>query len=235
MSKPKKESFFWTSYSDLMTSLFFVMLVLFVLVIVLLHNKMKATEAQLLKIKEIEKSIENIDSTYFKYDPTYKRHTLDSISISFRPGSADTNDISIEDRRKLRTVGRSIQRFVKKAENENPDVKYLLIIEGQSSISPFRNEDQECRNNDVLSYRRALSLLTLWENSLVLYPYQDRDQDPDREAHKYIVNPNICEVIISGSGTRSPFREPEYLSGGSVNPANQRFVIHIIPKPGTIK
>ena len=47
----KKESFFWTSYSDLMTSLFFVMLVLFILVIVLLHKRMEATEAQLQEIK----------------------------------------------------------------------------------------------------------------------------------------------------------------------------------------
>ncbi len=48
----RKESFFWTSYSDLMTSLFFVMLVLFVLVIVLLHKRMEATEAQLEEIKK---------------------------------------------------------------------------------------------------------------------------------------------------------------------------------------
>ena len=37
----KRESFFWTSYSDLMTSLFFIMLTLFVLVIVLLHKRME--------------------------------------------------------------------------------------------------------------------------------------------------------------------------------------------------
>ena len=49
----KKESFFWTSYSDLMTSLFFVMLVLFILVIVLLHKRMEATEAQLQEIKRL--------------------------------------------------------------------------------------------------------------------------------------------------------------------------------------
>ena len=53
----KKESFFWTSYSDLMTSLFFIMLTLFVLVIVLLHKRMEATEKQELcvqgKIQEV--------------------------------------------------------------------------------------------------------------------------------------------------------------------------------------
>ena len=41
--KKGKESFFWTSYSDLMTSLFIIMLVLFVLVIVLLHKRMEST------------------------------------------------------------------------------------------------------------------------------------------------------------------------------------------------
>ena len=39
MSKKKRESFFWTSYSDLMTSMFFVMLTLFVLAIALLHRE----------------------------------------------------------------------------------------------------------------------------------------------------------------------------------------------------
>ena len=82
MKKNKKESFFWTSYSDLMTSLFFVMLVLFVLGLVLSRNANKelrkaeialqhahdslkgtaeATQQQLDKIKELEESIKNID------------------------------------------------------------------------------------------------------------------------------------------------------------------------------
>ena len=56
----KKESFFWTSYSDLMTSLFFVMLVLFILVIVLLHKRMEATEAQLQEIKKVEQSTKDL-------------------------------------------------------------------------------------------------------------------------------------------------------------------------------
>ena len=61
MSKQKKESFFWTSFSDLMTSLFFIMLVLFVLTVALLHKRMVeieneriATQVQLDKIKEID-------------------------------------------------------------------------------------------------------------------------------------------------------------------------------------
>jgi heme/copper-type cytochrome/quinol oxidase subunit 2 len=72
MAKTRKESFFWTSYSDLMTSMFFVMLVLFVLTISMLHYKMvktakerDATAAQLEKIQRLEKSIEKIDPDYF--------------------------------------------------------------------------------------------------------------------------------------------------------------------------
>ena len=74
MSKKKKESFFWTSYSDLMTNLFFVMLMLFILAIALLHREVvkigkerDATKEQLAKIEELERSIEHIDAQYFEY------------------------------------------------------------------------------------------------------------------------------------------------------------------------
>ena len=77
MSKNKKESFFWTSYSDLMTSLFFVMLVLFVLVIVLLHNKISAqagTIEELERITQIDKQFKPLlESGKFKYYPNSKK------------------------------------------------------------------------------------------------------------------------------------------------------------------
>lgn len=63
--KNKKESFFWTSYSDLMTSLFFIMLTLFVLVIVLLHKRMEATEQQLTEIKKVEASTRELDKSEY--------------------------------------------------------------------------------------------------------------------------------------------------------------------------
>ncbi|MDR1553495.1 MAG: hypothetical protein LBS69_08555 [Prevotellaceae bacterium] len=207
MSKTTKESFFWTSYSDLMTSMFFVMLVLFVFTIVLYHNKMKATQAQLDKIKEIEESIENINSQYFEYDSQYKRHTLKNISVSFTKGSSNIYDIPQDQLDKLLSVGSSIKKFVDDAANENPNVKYLLILEGQSS------RDNYVRNYE-LSYERALALFKYW---------QDNGID---------CNTNHCEVIISGSGHESPFRvQPD----NSSNTQNQRFVIHIIPKPGIIQ
>ena len=213
MSKNKKESFFWTSYSDLMTSLFFVMLVLFVLVIVLLHNKMadiekerKATQEQLDKIKEIEESVQNIDKEYFEYNAQYKRHTLKGISVSFQTGSSniyDKNYISDEQREQLLNAGRAIKFFVNDAVAKNADVKYLLIVEGQASKDAFQR-------NFELSYERALALVKFWKDNGLNF------------------NADNCEVIISGSGTESLFRVQNNEA------ANQRFVIHIIPKTGVI-
>lgn len=214
MSKSKKESFFWTSYSDLMTSLFFVMLVLFILTIALLHKKLveiegerNANQAQLDKIKEIEESIKNINSQYFEYDSLYKRHTLKNINISFQRGSSNIIDIPEDQLNRLLEVGRSIKSFVDNAISKNSHVKYLLIIEGQSSKDNYPN-------NYELSYERALALIKYWSRNQVIF-----------DSH-------YCEVIISGSGQASPFRIDPDVAG---NEANQRFVIHIIPKPGIIE
>ena len=211
MSKVKKESFFWTSYSDLMTSLFFVMLVLFVLVVVLLHNKMvdirrerDETKMKLEQILEIEESVKNIDKNYFEYNADFKRHTLKKINVSFKTYSSNIYDIPANQRGKLLEAGRSIRTFVNNAVEKNPDVKYLLIVEGQASKDDYNR-------NYELSYERALALVNYWKSNGLNF-----------NAHK-------CEIIISGSGTESPFRIQNNES------ANQRFVIHIIPKIGEIK
>ncbi len=54
----KKANFFWASYADLMTSLFFIMLVLFVLTVVMLKRQARATEEELKKIQEIASAID---------------------------------------------------------------------------------------------------------------------------------------------------------------------------------
>ena len=225
MSKTKKESFFWTSYSDLMTSLFFVAIVLFVLVIVLLNNKMKdnvyllgdnkiliarlestlrATQEQLKKIQEIEESVKNIDRNYFEYHPQFKRHTLKDVDVSFKKHSSDIYDIPESQRERLLDAGLAIRDFVNEAAKKNPEVKYLLIVEGQASKDAYQK-------NFELSYERALALVKFWKNNGLDF------------------NANNCEMIISGSGTESLFRVQNN------EEANQRFVIHIIPKTGEIK
>ena len=72
----KKESFFWTSYSDLMTSLFFIMLTLFILVIVLLYKRNEATQRNLDEIKKVVASTKDLNPRYFDYRPEYKKYVL---------------------------------------------------------------------------------------------------------------------------------------------------------------
>ena len=127
----KQESYFWTSYSDLMTSLFFVMLVLFVLACAMLKNKIdevekqkEATEKELAKIKEIEESIEAIDPNFFEYNSTHKKHIL-KINVQFQKNSSDITDIPSNQQTELIKAGKSISDFLK---NSSEDVKYLLII-----------------------------------------------------------------------------------------------------------
>ena len=237
MTKKKNESFFWTSYSDLMTSLFFVMLVLFVICVVIvekdndiierknglifalqleihalqqenrsLRDTIVVSQEQQKKIQEIEKSIEEINKDYFDYDAVFKRHTLKHINVSFRTNSANTNDLSQVELDKLKRAGEEIVNFMKRAQVAIPEAQYLLIVEGQSSNDGYQY-------NYELSYQRALALVKYWT----------------RICHiNFDLNSN-CEIIISGSGACSKFRElPD------VPPHNQRFVIHIIPKPGIV-
>lgn len=206
MSKKQSKSYFWITYSDLMTTLFFIMLVLFVLTISILQKRNEATQRQLDKIKEIEEATKKIDPRYFVYNETYKKHIL-NINVSFNTGSANINDIDIDTRIDLLTAGKSISSFIVDA-NKKYDTKYLLIIEGQSSKDNYLY-------NDELSYKRALSLFEFWT-----------------EINHIEFDKNICEIIISGSGQSGLLRtEPDI----PTNKNNQRFLIHILPKPGIIE
>ena len=108
---------------------------------------------------------------------------------------------------KLRRAGESIRDFMIAAKKNSLKAEYMLIVEGQSSKDGYNR-------NYELSYERALALVKYWSACGIVF-----DGLP-------------CEVIISGSGQTSRFRESPDVS---TNEKNQRFVIHIIPKPGKIK
>lgn len=204
----KKVNFFWASYADLMTSLFFIMMVLFVLTVVMLKRQAKATEEQLKKIENIQKSIQNIDSNFFTYNEQFKKHVL-NIFIQYRAYQFDPHFLSTDEQLKLLKAGNSIKKFVSK--NNFNDVGYLIIIEGQASKDGFYKTKLD--NNDVISFNRALWLKKYWEENNI-----------------DIGSLNNCELIVAGSGEKGvPRINPD------TPPANQRFLIHIIPKFGQIK
>lgn len=225
MGKKKKESFFWTSYSDLMTSLFFIMLVLFIITIALLHREMvkigeerevmrierDVTQEQLDKIQEIQEATHTIDTNYFQFDTKFNRHTLKNITVSFDRYSDDINDIPQNIQDTLMKAGIAIRNSLLWAQNNIPEAQFLLIVEGQTSNDGYAD-------NYVLSYKRALALVKYWSDNKIYFDNKDGIHN--------------CELIISGSGKESRFRE---LPDNRYNYKNQRFVIHIIPKPGEIK
>ena len=199
----KRESYFWTSYSDLMTSLFFVMLVLFVLTIALLHNKIVATEDQLKKIQEIEAATKNIDSKYFEYREQYKKHIL-KIEVAFDLGKFDFRNIPDYTKDELKSAGQSISDFI--AKHKEDGVQYMVIIEGQASYY-----QDGYKYNYELSYNRALALKRFWEDSNICFDAN-------------------CEVLISGSGDGQLCNTGLMRERDEVR--NQRFLVHIVPKYG---
>ena len=219
MSK-KKESYFWTSYSDLMTNLFFVMLMLFVLTIAILHRQMvriederqrveeerRATQEQLDKIKELEESIKNIDTTYFAYNSEYKTHILRT-QVKFEKQKADMTVLSDETRQELFAVRDMLRDSLTSFCKKTPNATYLLIIEGQASTDSWSG-------NNKLSYERALALFKFWFES---------EESPSL---RFFDLP--CEVIIAGAGCM------EGKPRANKNEDNQRFLIRILPKPGMI-
>lgn len=198
----KKESFFWTSYSDLMTSLFFVMLVLFILVIVLLHKRMEATESQLQEIKKIEMSTQDLSTNYFEYRPDYKKYVL-KIHVRYPAGKSDLMDMVSNNKERqlaqLFRAGLEIQKFL----NEHSENQYILIIEGQASKDNYLY-------NYELSYQRALGLMRYWiEDSNITFGKN-------------------CEILISGSGDGK--LDTHSMRETNNESVNQRFLIHILPK-----
>ena len=209
----KKQSYFWASYADLMTSLFFIMLTLFVLTILVMHNNAKVVKEELDFIKQMYAAHEKIDSTYFAYNTEHKKHIL-KIDVSFETGKADIYNIGFDKLQALEDAGKAIQRFISASSTDSDlyEVRYLLVIEGQASKDNYHIDN--CSNNDVLSYQRALALKKYWETNIINFPV-------DR-----------CELLVSGSGQDGQMR---MMPDNRDNKANQRFLIHIIPKPDLVQ
>jgi hypothetical protein len=199
----KRESYFWTSYSDMMTSLFFIMLTLFILTVVLLNQRMKATERELEHIKVIEKSTKDLSKQYFEYNNEYKKYVL-KISVFFPETQSDFSYLKESAKDSLDKVGDEIVSFL----NRHHDTQYLLIVEGQAS----RNSEKQMDDNYEYSFLRAKNLMKFW--------LLDKGK-------KFGDN---CEIQIAGSGDGRLNLKTLYHKRNPYLKENQRFLIYIIPK-----
>lgn len=213
-----KKSLFWTSYSDLMTSLFFAMLVLFVVVVVAMgrvnmHIKKALNSAeitieqqnQVLKLQEQFQTLAG--STSLDYDEEKRMfYAKDFVGIEiFQPNEAEIKQEFIN---KVDEVGADIKNIINSLNKANSNFKYQLVIEGTAAI-PYKELRAGTYNKDnyemyLLSYRRALALYKRWQHLNF------------RESN--------TEIIIAGSGFNGINRDKV------LEDNNKRFVIQIIPK-----
>lgn len=222
MAEKRSRSYFWASYADLMTSLFFVMLMLFVVAVVELNKKnvelentnaviegeKDKLEVQLAKAQEIENATMGLESEYFTYVREYKKHKL-TIDVNFPVGESDIERYVPESTQMdLLAAGRKVKAFIDSTTVKHPGIQYLLIIEGQASKDSYSQ-------NYELSYRRAYSLKKFWERGNIIF--SDKN----------------CEVLICGSGDGR--QSGTGLMREENEKLNQRFLIHILPKPGMIE
>ncbi|KND18079.1 hypothetical protein AFK20_11880 [Enhydrobacter aerosaccus] len=179
--KSDKQDFFWLSFSDLMTSLFFIMLVLYVLTFVKLTNQKNASEQQLKKIQEIQTAVKSLPAQYFVYDEKYGRYSLVR-NINFKTMEDVIND---SDKVYLKGVGQSISNLIEelKVKYKGQDIRYVVLIEGMASKDYYIDNYQ-------LSYRRALAVKKLWESEGI------------------ILDTSVCDVQVAGSGIEGIGRYP---------------------------
>lgn len=170
----RRSSFFWASFTDLMISLFFLMLVLFA--ILNRERQIYQEDAKyLMDLKKIDEQIEALEeSGFFKYEQKYKRHLLTK-EVTFDAGQYIIR--RWQDQEYLVNVGKAIDRLVESQQSDS--VQYLIIIEGMASKSGGLDENYD------LSYKRAYEVYKLWKQ---------------RAKYGIISFVENTEVLIAGSG-----------------------------------
>lgn len=206
--RKKKNNSFWLSYSDLMTSLFFVMLVLFIAGIAKYGdaNVEKQKLEQILKLDEQFKVLSN--SSTLRYDEkkkTFIAQELEGKEIF----EMEQTDIKPEYIATVDKVGRDLESLLKQLYEKNPKSNYLLIIEGTTANRQYGEgpRDQDDERNYELSFKRAHTLYKRWTKNLGINLRQYN-----------------TEIQLCGSGLNGINRDERNENN------NKRFVIQIIPK-----
>lgn len=245
----KKSNFYWIGLSDLMISMFFIMLVIAAVQMGVnvsqldknkkitkennkLKEKVELLENQALVLKKEKKVIETVQKNIeklkekddlFQYDSTFKRYTL-RFNVEFFKGENEITENDIKDydvtRTKLIETGKELFKIVenldklKKENDAYKDISYMIVISGSASKTGSIDE------NYKLSYLRAYNLYKFWKNELGV----------DFDNRKYH---NLIELQIAGNGIGGVGRIA-ITKGENYTEKNQRFIINVIPKLGSI-
>ncbi len=215
----QSKDFFWPSYVDLMTALFLIMLVLFVLSYKLFRDKQRDNDKLIYdlrvqvqekrKLDYIKAALKRLESNYFEYNPIYKRYEL-KFPVTFAPKS---DVLPANAQVPLIKAGRFLLSQMQALKTDD-NVQYLIVVEGRAA-KDLRYPATDPHNLDgpavrQLSYSRALAVIRLWEQAGLRFP-------------------GNLEVVAAGSGFRGTGRYT-----GAQEALNKRFVIQIQPKIGSI-
>jgi len=232
----KNSNYFWVGFADLMSSLFFLMLILFVVTIgflqfkikenkkniiknetlyaenITLINSLKSKEKQLnieikrlnrlLKIEEQFKPLE--DSPFFVYLKNCKKFVASKLigKEIFEPKQTVIKKEYIDE---TIGAGRILEEFFIEMRASNPDLSYLLVIEGNMANELDKSISIDDNWGYKKSYQRALEVYNLWlKNEINFRSFN-------------------VEVMICGSGFNGLCRD-------DAEQNNKRFSIQIIPK-----
>ena len=210
---------FWTSYSDLMTSLFFVMLVLFIICLIKVgkaNGELRDALGTANADKERLEQILQLDSLYEKLS---NESTLgyDSEKKMFYAKDFVGKEIFYSNDDKIKeeyigmvdSVGNDLARILQALHNDK--FHYQLVIEGNAAIKwdKLKANTYNPDNTEMyyLSYRRALALYNRW-----------------RIVGKHDFRKFNTEIIIAGSGLNGNNRDKK------IEENNKRFIIQIVPK-----
>ncbi len=219
MAKAKQKDPFWTSYSDLMTSLFFVMLVLFIICLIKvggMNGELRKAYKEAIADKQDLENILRLEDQ-FKVLSQSSSLEYDSVKKMFYAKDFQEKAIFYPDDDKIKkeylgvvdTVGNDLLHILQSL-NQNKDFNYQMVIEGNAAIKwqDLKSGNFNPDNLDMyhLSYKRSLALYLYWKSKGI-------------DFRKY-----NTEIIIAGSGFNGINRD------NKVEDYNKRFIIQIIPK-----
>ena len=156
------------------------------------------------------------------------QHTI-TISIGYQDGEYDIHKLKLDKtdvakadakRDSIKQAGILAQSIIKHLEEQSgisKNIKFLVVIEGQSSKIPYYENDW--KNNETLSFLRAKFLRKFWTDPV--------EQGGCGLFQKTSANDSDskCEIIIAGSGEGGV---PRYYYSGddnsaSLNPEDEKF------------
>jgi len=232
----KKSNFFWVGFADLMTSLFFIMLILFVVTISFLQFKMKENESIIIKNQQLFKENSTLISSLKQKEKQLnieiqRLNRLLKIEEQFKPLEDSPYFIYLDRCKKFVArdlVGKEIFESKKttiKNEFIDATVRAGEILEIFLKNMKKNNPDQSyllvIEGNMANELDKSINVNDLWgykksyERALAVYNLWQKKSINFR---KYNV-----EVMICGSGFNGLCRD-------EAEENNKRFSIQIIPK-----